>query len=256
MAKPKVAIFKFASCSGCQQVIINCEDELLTIGALVDFADFKEGSSVELDPPYDVTFVEGSITMPEHIDLIKEIRANSKYLVTLGACANSGGIQALRNFKDVKEFIEIVYASPEYIESLDKSHPVSDYVKVDFELRGCPISKEQFLEVVNALLNGRAPVLPTHSVCIDCKRKGNICVMVAAGKPCLGPVVQTGCGALCPSYHRGCYGCFGPMENPNLDALVEQFRSMGMKPDEIERYCHLFNAWAEPFRKVGELLHV
>jgi coenzyme F420-reducing hydrogenase gamma subunit len=184
--------------------------------------------------------------------MIREIRKQSGALITIGACATAGGIQALRNWKDVKEFIQIVYATPEYISTLLRSLPVSSYVKVDYELRGCPINKYQLVEVINAFLNTRKPNISSHSVCMECKIKGNVCVMVAHGTPCLGPVTHAGCSALCPSFNRGCYGCFGPMDSTNTSALSKQFRELGESKYEIMLAFRGFNAYAEPFRKESE----
>ncbi|MBN1212576.1 MAG: oxidoreductase [candidate division Zixibacteria bacterium] len=250
--KPKLAVWKFASCDGCQLSLLDCEDELLAIAEAVHIANFPEASRAVEKGPYDVSLVEGSITTPHDAERIHKIRRISKYLITIGACATAGGIQALRNFKDVNDFISIVYAHPEYIETLNKSTPIADHVFVDFELRGCPINKYQLLEVVNALLNGRKPNIPPYSVCIECKRKGNVCVMVASGTPCLGPVTQAGCGALCPSYNRGCFGCFGPKETPNTVSLAAQFEKLDVTRDDIVRIFRGFNAFAEPFRKESE----
>ena len=202
--KPRVAVWKFASCDGCQLSLLDCEDELLAVVGAVEIANFLEASRAVVKGPYDLSLVEGSITTEHDAKRIQEVRKTSKFLITIGACATAGGIQALRNFKDVKEFTSIVYAKPEYISTLDKSTPISEHVKVDFELRGCPINKYQLVEVISALLNGRKPNTPPHSVCIECKRRETVCVMVAHGIPCLGPVTQAGCGAICPAYHRGC----------------------------------------------------
>ena len=193
--------------------ILDCEDELLTVAENIEIAYFPEASSAIGKPPFDLSLVEGSITTPHDAERIKEVRRNSKTLITIGACATAGGIQALRNFKDVRDFVQIVYARPEYIETLEKSTPIADHVRVDFELRGCPVNKYQLLEVISAFLNERKPNVSPHSVCVECKLRGNVCVMVAHGTPCLGPVTQAGCGAICPAYNRGCYGCFGPSGN-------------------------------------------
>jgi coenzyme F420-reducing hydrogenase gamma subunit len=250
--KPKLAVWKFTSCSGCQLALLNLEDELLQVAGAVDIAYFPEASRAVIRGPYDVSLVEGSITTPHDAERIKEVRRRSKFLVAVGACATAGGIQALRNFKDINEFISAVYASPEYIETLAKSMPIADHIPVDFELRGCPINKKQLLEVLTAFLHGRRPNTPPHSVCVECKQVGNPCVMVAQGIPCLGPVTHAGCGALCPAYNRGCYGCFGPMETPNPDALSEQWGRLGAGNDEIVRAYRGFNAGAEAFRRESE----
>jgi len=224
----------------------------LDIAGAVEIANFLEASRAVVKGPYDVAIVEGSITTPHEAERIQLIRRASRFLITIGACATAGGIQALRNFKDVKEFISIVYANPSYIETLSKSTPISDHVFVDFELRGCPINKYQLIEVISAFLNNRKPNIPSYSVCVECKRNGNVCVMVSSGTPCLGPVVQAGCGAICPSYQRGCYGCFGPKETPNVFSLSEHFLKNGLSSADIVRVLRNFNSYAEPFRKGSE----
>jgi coenzyme F420-reducing hydrogenase gamma subunit len=247
--KPKLAVWKFASCDGCQLSLLDCEDELLSVAGEMEIAYFPEASRAMVRGPYDLSLVEGSITTSHDAARIQKVRRTSKRLVTIGACATAGGVQALRNFKDVNEFIRIVYATPEYINTLDHSTPISAHVKVDFELQGCPVNKRQLLEVINAFLNDRKPVTPPHSVCIECKLRGNVCVMVAHGTPCLGPVTHAGCGALCPSYDRGCYGCYGPMETPNTSSLSNWLVRLGESQQNISRVFSTFNAWAEPFRE-------
>jgi len=250
--KPKLAVWKFASCDGCQLSLLDCEDELLELAGVIDIANFAEASRAVVKGPYDLSLVEGSITTPHDAERIHYVRRASKRLVTIGACATTGGIQALRNFKDVKEFVSIVYATPEYIETLNKSTPIADHVAVDFQLQGCPINKRQLLEVISAFLNGRKPNTPANSVCVECKRRGAVCVMVAQGTPCLGPVTHAGCGALCPSYNRGCYGCYGPMETPNTDSLGARLSHFGVSDDGLVRAFRTFNAYSEPFRKESE----
>ena len=246
--KPTLAVWKFASCDGCQLTLLDCEDELLDVTDELEIAYFLEASSATVPGPYDLSLVEGSITTPEDAQRIKEVRRQSKFLVTIGACATAGGIQALRNFTDVEELLRIVYATPAFLSTLDTSTAIADHVPVDFELRGCPIDKRQLLEVISAYLAGRAPTIPAHSVCIECKLKGNVCVTVAHGTPCLGPATHAGCGALCPSFHRGCYGCYGPAETPNIDATAGARAACGMDDDAVDRLFHTFNAWSEPFR--------
>jgi sulfhydrogenase subunit delta len=253
MKKPKVAVFKFASCDGCQLSLLDAEDELLLVAGAIDIANFPEASRRVLKGPYDIGLVEGSITTPHDVERIREVRKQCRVLITIGACATAGGIQALRNWKDVKDFARLVYASPDYIVTLDRSMPVGSYVHVDFELRGCPINKYHLIEVINASLNRRKPNIPTHSVCMECKLKGTVCVMVAKGTACLGPVTQAGCGALCPSYDRGCYGCFGPMENPNTGALGRHLADLGKSDREIMLAFRGFNSYAEAFRKESDV---
>jgi len=250
--KPKLAIWKFSSCDGCQLSLLDCEDELLAVAENIEIANFPEASRQVVKGPYDLSLVEGSITTPHDAERIHQVRRSSKVLVTIGACATAGGIQALRNFKDVREFTSIVYATPSYIETLNKSTPITDHVFVDFELRGCPISKVQLVEVLSAFLNGRKPTTPAYSVCLECKRRGTVCGLVTHGPPCLGPVTQAGCDALCPSYHRGCFGCFGPKETPNTSSLAEYWKGLGMKNLELLHLFRSYNAYAESFRKESE----
>ncbi|MDW3178259.1 MAG: oxidoreductase [Acidimicrobiia bacterium] len=249
---PTLAVWKFASCDGCQLSLLDCEDEILALAGALDIAYFPEASSGMVEGPYDVSLVEGSITTPHDLERIKKVREESGVVITIGACATSGGIQALRNGADVSEFIGIVYAHPEYISTLEMSTPIADHIEVDFELRGCPIDKGQLIETIVAHLAGRPPRIPTTSVCMECKARGNPCVMVAHGTPCLGPVTQGGCRALCPTYNRGCYGCFGPTESPNTEALAEQFVKLGMRDDAIARSFRTYAAWAEPFKQEAE----
>ncbi len=250
---PKLAVWKFASCDGCQLSLLDCEDELLAVAGEIEIAHFPEATRKVVEGPYDLSLVEGSITTPVDAKRIQEIRRVSKTLITIGACATAGGIQALRNFRDVKDFVSIVYANPAYIDTLNQSTPIADHVTVDFELRGCPINKMQLLEVISAFLADRKPNTPAHSTCIECKRRGTVCVMVAGGTPCLGPVTHAGCGAICPSYQRGCYGCFGPMETPNTASMSKEWKKLGASSGEIERVFRTFNAWAEPFRNESEI---
>ncbi|MDN4475790.1 hypothetical protein QQX09_07965 [Demequina sp. SYSU T00192] len=251
-ARPKLAVWKFASCDGCQLSILNCEDELLQIAESIHIAYFPEATRAIVAGPYDLSLVEGSITTPEDVKRIHEIRAQSGTVVTIGACATAGGIQALRNWADVDEFRSIVYAHPEYLSTLDTSTPIASHIDVDYELRGCPVDKTQLVEVLAAFLNGRKPRIPTYSVCVECKLKGNVCVPVATGTPCLGPVTQAGCGALCPSYGRGCYGCFGPQDSANTEAMTRQLAELGMSNADIVRVYRTFNAGSPEFAAASD----
>jgi sulfhydrogenase subunit delta len=250
--KPRLGVWKFASCDGCQLSLLDCETELLAIAGAIDIAYFPEATRGAIRGRYDLSLVEGSVTTPHDAKRIHDIRERSDKLVTIGACATAGGIQALRNFADVKEYAAIVYAQPEYVKTLATSTAIADHVKVDFELRGCPINKRQLLEVISAFLAGRRPGVAPHSVCIECKIAGNLCVMVAHGTPCLGPVTHAGCGAICPSYNRGCYGCYGPMETPNTVSLSGWLKDLGMDDLALERVYRTFNADAPAFREESE----
>jgi sulfhydrogenase subunit delta len=285
--KPKLAVFKLASCDGCQLSLLDLEEYLLELGDAVEIAYFREATSLVSEGPFDLTLIDGSVTTAADAERIKSIRARSRRLVALGACATAGGIQALRNFVDVRELTRIVYARPDYISTLATSTAISEHVPVDFELRGCPPNRLQLLEVVSAFLNARAPAVASHSVCLECKLRGNVCVMVVdqprepsegsrtlprrtpthpakadlrgdpglgeaqlrpRGTPCLGPVTHAGCGALCPSYNRGCYGCFGPMEAPNTGAMAAAFAAAGSSREDLLRVFRTFAGNAPAFR--------
>jgi coenzyme F420-reducing hydrogenase gamma subunit len=251
--RPKLAVWKFASCDGCQLSLLDFEQELVSLPDAIDVSYFLEATSGSVEGPYDLSLVEGSITTPQDAERIQAVRRKSRRLVTIGACATSGGIQALRNFADVDEFISVVYAEPSYISTLESSTPISANVHVDFELQGCPVDRHQLLEVISAFLNERSPQIGSHSVCVECKRAGNVCVMVAHGTPCLGPVTHAGCGALCPACDRGCYGCFGPMESPNAPSLSGWFeRELGVEDIDLVRVYRTFHAAREPFRSESE----
>lgn len=248
----KLAVWKFASCDGCQLTLLDCEDQLLDLAEAIEIAYFPEATRGEMAGPYDLSLVEGSITTSHDAERIHDIRAASNSLITIGACATSGGIQALRNFGDVDEFLSIVYAEPSYISTLETSTAISEHVHVDFELRGCPISKHQLLEVIEAFLHKRAPNVRNHSVCVECKMQGTPCVMVTQGIPCMGPITQAGCGAICPTYNRGCYGCFGPAETTNIDSLGSWWRGLGASHQDLVLALRTFNAYAPEFREASE----
>ncbi len=251
--KPRVAVFKFASCDGCQLQFLNAEQELLQLAALIDFVHFTEARSRALEGPYDIAFVEGSITTPDDARRIIAVREQSRYLVTIGACATAGGIQALRNWTEVEQYRRVVYPNPEFISTLSTSTPISEHVKVDFELWGCPVNKDQLIDVVRSLLSRAKPVVPGHSVCMECKRRGNVCVVVG-GEPCLGPVTRTGCGALCPAFDRGCYGCFGPADDSNPASFTRLLESQGIAGADAVRRLRAINGYVRPWRETADAI--
>lgn len=248
MSKPKVAVHKFSSCDGCQLGILNLEEELLDLVGAVEIAYFLEATSTIQPGPYDVSLVEGSVSTPHEQERIQQIRNESELVITIGACATTGGIQALRNFQDAGEMAEAVYDHPEYLDFLEKATPIADHIEVDLEIQGCPINKYQLLEAIVALLQQRRPHLPTHSVCLDCKRKGVVCVMVAPGVPCAGPVTRSGCGALCPANGRGCYGCFGPAPEAEMDTMIPLMQEREQYPNETAHLLRNFTGYAPQFR--------
>jgi coenzyme F420-reducing hydrogenase gamma subunit len=250
--KPRIGVFKFASCDGCQLTVLDCEDELLDLAERVDIAYFLEAIRRPLEGEFDIALVEGSIYTPEQEAYIRDIRQRSRFLITLGACAAHGGIQALRNFTQPDDYPRMVYALPQYVESLAKSQPAGDYVRVDLELQGCPISKQQLLRLLAQLLLGSKPHVPNHALCLDCKRQNIVCVLVAQGKPCMGPVTTTGCGVLCPSHDRACYSCFGPDYQPNTESLARWFSRLGFAAQELHRMFHAYYSQAREFKEEGE----
>jgi coenzyme F420-reducing hydrogenase gamma subunit len=245
-ALPKLAVFKFASCDGCQLSLLDCEDELLLLTEQVEIAYFLEASRTTVEGPYDLTLVEGSITTPADRDRIDQIRRASKKLVTIGACATSGGIQALRNFANTADFVRAVYARPEYVSTLENSTPIAAHVSVDFELQGCPIDKRQLLDVILSLLRDRRPAVRNQSVCVECNQRGTVCVMVPRGEPSQGPVTHAACGARCPSYARGCFGSYGPSEVSSVRKLLPALQKLA-SPKQIERLFSTFNVSAPGF---------
>lgn len=252
--KPTLAVYKFSSCDGCQLSILNMEDELLDLAGALDIAYFLEATRAERPGPYDIAIVEGSITTPHEAERIKEIRRQSKVLIALGTCATAGGIQSLRNFTDAKAYAQTVYDHPEFLHYLDTATPIAEHVPVDMELWGCPVNKGQVLEVISALLNNRRPNLPAYSVCLECKRRGTICVLVDKGIPCIGPATQAGCGAICPANGRGCYGCFGPTRSTNLDSLTNILTKLERTPGETVRLFRGISGYAPAFRETVDQL--
>lgn len=250
--KPKVAVHKFASCDGCQLAFLNAGEDLLTLAGLVDIVHFPEAGPVDGEASVDIAFVEGSITTPADRERIRRIRSNSKYLITIGACATAGGIQALRNFASTDEWMSAIYAKPEYIQTLATSTPIGQHVRVDLELWGCPVNTRQVILAVRDLLSGVNPKVDADKVCMECKRQHNVCVMVTRQMPCMGPVTHTGCGSICPRIGRDCYGCYGPAENVNTQSLGVRLKGLGLVPEDIARRFLFINSEAPQFRDAGE----
>ena len=255
MTKPTVAVHKFSSCDGCQLQILNMEDEILDLAEVIDIAYFLEATRATRPGPYTISMVEGSVTTEHEIERIKKIRDESKILISIGTCATAGGIQALRNVADADEYANIVYPNPEYLSYLKTASPISDYVDVDMELWGCPVDKKQLLEVIVALLQNRRPVLLQSSVCMECKQAGTICVLVAEGTPCIGPATRAGCGAVCPTMGRGCYGCFGPQDGANTDSLSDILTDIERYPGETERLFNNISNFAPAFHEAASKLN-
>jgi coenzyme F420-reducing hydrogenase gamma subunit len=245
--KPRVAVHKFSSCDGCQLALLNLGEDLLALAERVELVHFAEAGPLDPDIDVDVAFVEGSVSTPEDLERIQHVRRHSRFLIPIGACATAGGIQALRNGANGAQWVAQIYSHPEAIASLAHSTPISSHVKVDFELWGCPVSSQQMLAVVNSLLLGVAPRDNADKVCTECKRHGYPCVLVSRGVACMGPVTRAGCGALCPSLGRDCYGCYGPAENANTDALAAQFARQGLTSQAVMQRFQSVNNQAPVF---------
>jgi len=250
--KPRLAVHKFASCDGCQLAFLGMGEDLLVLSDMVDIVHFVEAGAVNPDAEVDIAFVEGSISTPDDLERINTIREHSRFLITIGACATAGGLQALRNFADAKEWVSAIYAQPEYINSLDTATPIAAHVKVDLELWGCPVNGRQVITAIQNLLAGVTPTFEQDKVCLECKRQNNVCVMVTRGLPCMGPVTRTGCGALCPGFERDCYACFGPAENSNAESLAQRFEALGLTPEAVVRRFHFITSAAAPFTETGD----
>lgn len=250
----RVAVWKFASCDGCQLQLLDAVARRPALLGRIDFVQFLEASSRVEPGPYDVGIVEGSVSTPEDVTRIREVRRQCRFLLTIGACATSGGIQALRNWGRVDDFVGAVYASPATIETLATSTGIAEHVPVDFELRGCPVDTGQLGEILEALAVGRKPRVPSTSVCAECKAVGVVCVAVTRGIPCLGPVTQAGCGALCPAHGRECFGCFGPAEATNLPALSARYEASGTARGRLLTLVRGICGWAPPFRAEADRL--
>ena len=250
--KPKIAVHKFASCDGCQLAFLNAGEDLLTLASLVDIIHFPEAGPIDAEQHVDIAFIEGSITTPGDKDRIKRIRKNSDFVITIGACATAGGLQALRNLTNVEEWVSAIYATPAYVQTLATSSPIREHIKVDLELWGCPVNGTQVLKAVRDLLFGVRPKEYADKVCVECKRSQHICVMVTKGLACMGPVTRTGCGAICPQVGRDCYGCFGPAETSNTESLGNRLEGLGLVKAEIARRFLFINSEAPEFNQAGK----
>ncbi|MBN1570739.1 MAG: NADH:ubiquinone oxidoreductase [Acidobacteria bacterium] len=242
--KPKIGIYGFSGCWGEQIVILNCEDELLDIFGAVDIVDFLGGSSVnDTESRLLIAFVEGSIANAREEASLRKIRERTDLLIACGSCACFGGVAAMDARAPRAEVIKQVYGmnGPAGSWDIGPHRPLSDFVKVDLCIPGCPIEKTEFLRVVSSLLNGDAPVMPEYPVCVECKMKENECLLLR-GLPCAGPVTRAGCDARCPSYNIACVGCRGPVEEANMSSLENVLQQKKFTLDEIKRKLRTFAA--------------
>ncbi len=246
MSKPRIAIFDFACCEGCQLQIVNLEEEILDLLGVADVVEWREAISDQSDK-YDIAIIEGSITRPEDEERIKKIREKAGVLIALGACATTGGINKLKNNFKLNDVKQYVYADNADMPHLDTAatKAVDEVVKVDFKVHGCPIDRSEFTYIVRSLLLGKTPEIPDYPVCVECKAKGNPCLW-EDGQVCLGPVVRAGCGARCPSSGFRCFGCRGYVDNPNVDAAKEVINKYGLDVDDLKTKMVLFGSTQEP----------
>ncbi len=252
MAKLRIAVHKFTSCDGCQLAFLNAGEALLVLAEQVELVHFIEAGMVAPEAEVDISFVEGSISTLAEEERIQRVRQKSRFIITIGACATAGGVQALRNAADYPDWLASVYASPQFIQSLDSSTAIAKHVRVDWELWGCPVNSGQVLEAIHSLTLHAAPEIKRDAVCLECKRKNQVCVMVAKNEPCMGPVTQTGCGALCPGVNRACYACYGPSENPNNGSLGGWFKQQGLTDEKLVKQFQHINNQAPAFAKAAE----
>lgn len=250
--KLRVAIHKFSSCDGCQLAILNLGEPLLELAQWVDFIHFAELGVLAPEAQVDVSFVEGSISTPDDLERIRQVRVLSARVVSIGACATAGGIQALRNEMTGSTWVNSIYPHAQFLRYLPNSTAIAQHIRVDFELWGCPITSAQIIHAMQSLAHGHLPWPERESVCLACKRSDAVCVLITQQAACLGPVTRSGCGALCPRGGRACYGCFGPSEGPNTGALTNRFAGFGMLNDEIARRFRLINNAAPAFHEAAQ----
>ncbi len=245
MSKPKVAIFDFACCEGCQLQIVNLEEEILDLISLVEPVEWREAMS-EQSEEYDIAFIEGSITRAADEKRIKEIRARAKVLVALGACATIGGVNKIKNRFEMDEVRECAYGEDGMMPHLDTypTKAVDEVVKVDCHIHGCPIEHEEFAYIVRCLALGKTPEIPNYPVCVECKLKENVC-RFEYDEICLGPITRAGCGAVCPTGSAWCFGCRGLVDNPNVNAARDVLDKYGKTVDDLKLKIGLFNQTQE-----------
>ena len=221
--RPRVGFFSFASCEGCQLQVLSIEDQRLTLLGAIEIVNFREAIDDRRDD-YDVAVVEGSLVRPEDIEEIQQIRKRARILVTIGACACLGGVNAIRNKRTLASLARDVYDGRQdgVFKTLPEASPVRSMVEVDYEIRGCPIDRDELLETLRSLLAGTVPYVPPFAVCVQCTMRGTPCLL-ERGVPCIGSVARAGCEAICPAFGAPCEACRGTHDSPNFEALGEAF---------------------------------
>ncbi len=244
MNRPRAAFFSFGSCEGCQLQVLSVEERLLELLTAVQIVNFREAMDDRRDD-YEIAFVEGSVIKPEDATEIRRIRAKARILVALGACACLGGVNAIRNRRGMEEIAGEVYGGRRdgVFEALTAS-PISSVVQVDYEIRGCPIDRAEFIDAVRSLLAGTVPATPPYAVCVQCTLRGTPCLL-ERGLPCVGSVARAGCDAICPAYGAPCEACRGFHDSPNFAALGEAFVRAGLSREAAASKLQLFNDYRE-----------
>lgn len=251
--KYRLGVFKYSCCAGCEFQLIYFQKHILEVFENLEIVYFRMGQSGGVEEgPFDLALIDGAITETEQADQLKKIRQVSTLLLPIGSCAVNGGIPAIKNHTPELDLEKRVYGDIAPIHSM-KAHPVDAFVRVDGYIKGCPMGEKDLAEAVSSLLAGKSPAFFNYAVCVECKLKGNLCVLVAHNEPCMGPVTNAGCGALCPSYGRPCYGCWGPMDDANAPALARRFEKMGLAPDDIFRKFTQYGSPKPEFRRGAEL---
>lgn len=241
MKKPTVAFFDFTCCEGCQLEVSNLEDRLIDISKLVDIVMFREVMSEKSDT-YDIAFVEGSISREIDIPRLEGIRKKAKILVALGSCAAIGGINCIKNFRDLEDVKKIVYGKDARHFNTILAQPIDAVVKVEHHLYGCPMIKEEFVDLVTSLISGKKPVVPNYPVCVECKIQENVC-MFHKGVYCLGPITRAGCKAICITYGNSCEGCRGLTDDVNINSQTDIMKEHGLSLDEALSKFKLYGGY-------------
>jgi len=247
-SKPRVAVYKFTGCAGCQMELLRLEDELLDIAEKIEFVYFMMAQNRDELECYDICFVEGSVSTPRELQEIKMIRAQTKTLIAFGDCAITGCVPSIKNWLPQSDVEKTVYKNTSPIRSI-KINGIGEYVPVDLVLPGCPPHKNLILKAIESSLLGIKPDLRMHAVCMECKLRENVCILTSLGKLCMGPVTRAGCGAICPTYERECEGCYGPMSDANPSALSAEFRKLGISADDLMRKFRKYAGMSKEFRE-------
>jgi coenzyme F420-reducing hydrogenase gamma subunit len=239
LPRPRIAVFDFTDCEGCELQLTNKEETLVDFLKLVDVVNFREASTAKSDD-YDIAFIEGSVSRADEVKRLEHIRSHAKIVVAMGACAISGGVHKLKNAYNLDEANREVYGDKPQ-ETLPV-RAVKDVIKVDFEIPGCPVNKAEIERILQHLLLDLPYHYPAYPVCVECKRRFTTC-MFERGALCLGSISKAGCNAPCPAGGLGCWGCRGPAADPNYDEFLSLARARGFSDREISERLSFFGTF-------------